>query len=98
MLAGVRAVAIRDRKPRWPAGAVGSPDRKMPAMPTPRASRPHSPGYGIAADEEGLLPWSWAAERLTVARNFFIATTRPDGRPHLMIVDTPRPALWQELR
>ena len=28
------------------------------------------------------LPWSWAVERLTLARNYWIATTRPDGRPH----------------
>ena len=28
------------------------------------------------------LPWSWAVERLTQARNYWIATTRPDGRPH----------------
>ena len=29
-----------------------------------------------------LLPWSWAAERLTGARNYWVATVRPDGRPH----------------
>jgi hypothetical protein len=28
------------------------------------------------------LPWSWAVERLTAARNYWIATTRPSGRPH----------------
>ena len=28
------------------------------------------------------LPWKWAAERLTRARNYWIATTRPDGQPH----------------
>ena len=28
------------------------------------------------------LPWSWATERLQEARNYWIATTRPDGRPH----------------
>lgn len=28
------------------------------------------------------LPWTWALERLTQARNYWIATTRPDGRPH----------------
>ncbi len=46
------------------------------------------PGYGLAAENEGegLLPWSWAAERLAQARNYFLATTRPDGRPHVMVV------------
>jgi PPOX class probable F420-dependent enzyme len=46
------------------------------------------PGYGLVAEKEGegLLPWSWAVDRLTAARNYFIATTRPDGRPHVMVV------------
>ncbi|MDQ3363669.1 MAG: pyridoxamine 5'-phosphate oxidase family protein [Actinomycetota bacterium] len=29
-----------------------------------------------------LLPWGWAAQHLAKARNYWIATTRPDGRPH----------------
>jgi nitroimidazol reductase NimA-like FMN-containing flavoprotein (pyridoxamine 5'-phosphate oxidase superfamily) len=33
-----------------------------------------------------LLPWSWATERLEQARNYWISTTRPDGRPHAMPV------------
>jgi len=32
--------------------------------------------------EPSMLPWSWAEHRLTTARNYWIATTRPDGRPH----------------
>ena len=44
------------------------------------------PGYGISDSAEGLLPWSWAAERLAGAHNYFVATTRPDGRPHVMPV------------
>lgn len=28
------------------------------------------------------LPWAWATERLIGARNYWIATTRPDGKPH----------------
>jgi Pyridoxamine 5'-phosphate oxidase len=28
------------------------------------------------------LPWSWATARLTEAHNYWIATTRSDGRPH----------------
>jgi hypothetical protein len=30
----------------------------------------------------GKLPWSWAKERLSSAHTYWIATTRPDGRPH----------------
>ncbi len=57
-------------------------------MSEPRASRPNMQGYGIVAENEGegLLPWSWARERLAKARNYFIATTCPDGRPHLTVI------------
>jgi general stress protein 26 len=46
------------------------------------------PGYGIAGPEHGsgLLEWSWAAERLTAARNYWVASVWPDGRPHVMPV------------
>jgi nitroimidazol reductase NimA-like FMN-containing flavoprotein (pyridoxamine 5'-phosphate oxidase superfamily) len=44
------------------------------------------PGYGIPDSTEGLLPWSWAVERLSKAHNYFVATTRPGGRPHVMPV------------
>jgi hypothetical protein len=54
----------------------------------PRADRPHMPGYGIVDSNsgKGLLPWSWAVERLSKARNYWLSTTRPDGRPHCMPV------------
>jgi hypothetical protein len=54
----------------------------------PTASRPKMPGYGIvdANSGKGLLPWSWARERLADAHNYFLATVRPDGRPHSMPV------------
>jgi general stress protein 26 len=44
------------------------------------------PGYGLpsSAEATGLLPWSWAAERLSDAHNYFLATTRPNGAPHVM--------------
>jgi general stress protein 26 len=52
--------------------------------PTP--SRPHLPvGYGIekATGAPGeRLPWSRVSEWLTGARNYWVCTTRPDGRPH----------------
>jgi PPOX class probable F420-dependent enzyme len=52
----------------------------------PKVSRPRFPGYGITESRDGLLPWSWAAERLAASRNYWISTTRPDGRPHAMPV------------
>ena len=32
--------------------------------------------------EPQTLPWRWAETRLTNAANYWVATTRPDGRPH----------------
>ena len=54
----------------------------------PKASRPYMPGYGIKAPDEaeGLLPWSWAVERLTISHGFWLSTVRIDGRPHCMPV------------
>jgi nitroimidazol reductase NimA-like FMN-containing flavoprotein (pyridoxamine 5'-phosphate oxidase superfamily) len=48
------------------------------------------PGYGLPKSKKGLLAWSWAEERLHHSRQYWIATTRPDGRPHVMVVW----ALW----
>ena len=50
--------------------------------------RPHMPGYGIAPADggAGLLPWSWAHERLREARGYWLATTGGDGRPHIAAV------------
>ena len=50
----------------------------------PKASRPHMPGYGLLPADQGsgLKPWSYAVERLTSTRDFWISTTCPDGRPH----------------
>ncbi len=46
------------------------------------------PGYGVVGPSEGsgLLPWSWAEDRLTSSHDYWVATTRPDGRPHVMPV------------
>ena len=52
------------------------------------------PGYGLPKTKKGLLPWRWAETRLKKSRQYWIATTRPDGRPHVMVVW----ALWQDGR
>lgn len=49
-------------------------------------------GYGVDDAPEGLLAWSWAEERLREARNFWVASTRPDGRPHV----APVWAAWED--
>ncbi len=38
--------------------------------------------YGISEDEEGLLSWEWVSDRMSESRNYWISTTRPDGKPH----------------
>jgi PPOX class probable F420-dependent enzyme len=46
------------------------------------------PGYGVlpAGEGGGLLPWSWALDRLRDSHDYWVATVWPDGRPHLMPV------------
>lgn len=57
--------------------AAGSRQPGRPQMPV---------GYGIAAESDGLLDWPDVVRRLTAARNYWLCTTRPDGRPHAMPV------------
>jgi nitroimidazol reductase NimA-like FMN-containing flavoprotein (pyridoxamine 5'-phosphate oxidase superfamily) len=52
----------------------------------PKASRPKIEGYGIPKSRKSLLPWSHVTERLATSRNYWVATTRPDGRPHVVPV------------
>jgi PPOX class probable F420-dependent enzyme len=53
-----------------------------------RADRPVMPGYGILPADQGsgLLPWAEAERRLLAAHDYWCATVRPDGRPHVMPV------------
>jgi pyridoxine/pyridoxamine 5'-phosphate oxidase len=51
----------------------------------PETARPTVPGYEFSAKRK-LLSWTWAVERLKKSRQYWIATVRPDGTPHLMII------------
>jgi general stress protein 26 len=51
---------------------------------TPKANRPNNPGYGIEQTDKGLLLWRWAEQKLSKTQNYFLATVRSDGRPHVM--------------
>lgn len=43
--------------------------------------------YGVPVDDPaGLMPWSWAEERLLANRNYWVTTVDADGRPHSMPV------------
>ena len=62
----------------WLAGGVTHP---------PVADRPATMAeYGVPDDLDGVLPWSWAAERLEGYRNYWVTTVSPDGAPHSMPV------------
>ena len=40
--------------------------------------------YGLSGRRDAMLSWTWARRRLLRAHNYWLATTRPDGRPHAM--------------
>ena len=46
------------------------------------------PGYGVVPAHEGtgLLPWSWAEDKLRDSHEYWPGSAWPDGRPHLMPV------------
>lgn len=48
----------------------------------PQASRPKMKDYGIHEATDGLLEWAWVSEQLKKSQNYWICSTRPDGRPH----------------
>jgi hypothetical protein len=60
------------------------------------------PGYGLPAGSKGLLPWSWAEQRLKNSHNYWITTVKPttvkpdasshNVSPHTMMVW----GLWQD--
>jgi hypothetical protein len=55
-------------------------------METPKPERLQAPeGYGIGRGDSApgeLLPWSRVEEWLQASRNYWVCTTRPDGRAH----------------
>ena len=54
----------------------------------PIRSRPYWPdALSKQSDpDRGLKDWPWALERLEKSHNYWIATSRPGGGPHLMLV------------
>jgi nitroimidazol reductase NimA-like FMN-containing flavoprotein (pyridoxamine 5'-phosphate oxidase superfamily) len=54
--------------------------------------RPYMKNYGIAKEDKGLLEWEWVDAQMAKSRNYWIVTTRPDGRPHA----APVWGIWYE--
>ncbi len=64
-------------------------------MAHPDIDRPWLPdGYGLPDTDDGLLEWSAVEQRLVESMNYWLATTRPDGRPHVV----PRWGVWLDGR
>lgn len=60
---------------------------------TPTVSRPAMKGYGIPEDgNPGPLKWEDIEVKLAGARNYWVGSTRADGRPHAM----PVWGVWHE--
>lgn len=51
-------------------------------------------GYGVPAGSDGLLDWVAVEARLVESAQYWLATTRPGGRPHVV----PRWGVWLEGR
>ena len=55
----------------------------MPQPTKAKRIRPNMPDYGITSEEtEGMLTWEWVDAEMEKSRNYWVCTTRPDGRPH----------------
>jgi nitroimidazol reductase NimA-like FMN-containing flavoprotein (pyridoxamine 5'-phosphate oxidase superfamily) len=51
-------------------------------------------GYGVPPTTSGLVAWSDVEQRLTAAQTYWLSSTRPDGRPHVV----PRWGVWLDGR
>lgn len=68
---------------------------ELPEMTEPLVDRPEFPqGYGLPADDSGMLGWADVRRRLEPAIHYWLASVRPDGRPHLV----PRWGVWMDDR
>ena len=61
---------------------------------SPAPDRPNfTSAYGVdRAKRDEMVSWDEARERLTASKNYWVSTTRPDGRPHV----TPVWGLWMD--
>ena len=62
-------------------------------MKEPIITRPHFPD-GYVPDPKAFLTWSHVEQKLAGARNYWLCTVRPNGRPHSI----PKWGVWVEDR
>lgn len=64
-------------------------------MNQPQSDRPEFPeGYGLPKTSDGQLSWSQVEPKLAAAKHYWLASVRPDGRPH----SVPRWGVWVDGR
>ena len=64
-------------------------------MIDPTRDRPQMPdGYGVPETDDGLLSWTDVEDRLRASLHYWMATTRPNGKPHVV----PRWGVWLDGR
>jgi hypothetical protein len=57
---------------------------RVPPSPEPRVEVIDAPAdYPFPKHTENLVPWASVEARLGAAKNYWLATSRPDGRPHV---------------
>ena len=62
-------------------------------MTQPTRDRPEIPGgYGVPERDDGVLDWSAVDDLLKGSTHYWMATTRFDGRPHVV----PRWGVWMQ--
>jgi nitroimidazol reductase NimA-like FMN-containing flavoprotein (pyridoxamine 5'-phosphate oxidase superfamily) len=54
-------------------------------MSPPQPTRPHFP-EGYLANPKSMVPWSYVEQRLTDAKNYWVCSVRPNGKPHVIPV------------
>jgi nitroimidazol reductase NimA-like FMN-containing flavoprotein (pyridoxamine 5'-phosphate oxidase superfamily) len=60
-----------------------------------RTDRPVFPdGYGLPTTTDTMLTWAEVESRLVASKAYWLATTRPDGSPHVV----PRWGVWVDGR
>lgn len=52
-------------------------------MTNPKITRPIFP-EGYVDNPASYVDWSWVAAQLTESKNYWLCSTRPDGRPHVV--------------
>lgn len=85
-------IRFNDVGGRWHPGGMRT---DLPALPSPTRDRPRLPeGYGLPDNDDDLLEWGEVERRLTASKHYWIASVRPDGRPHTI----PRWGVWVDGR